>query len=84
MVLLPLRLHGKLAKDTSGAPAIPHVPGKVNNDLYAVPVKRRSGEKSSFFADSSLPPGWERHEGEWRDLMRLILIDIAVNKNCIF
>ncbi|CAG0879085.1 unnamed protein product [Darwinula stevensoni] len=57
-------LHGKLAKDTTDAPGIPHIPGKVNNDLYAVPVKRRSGEKSTFFADSSLPPGWERHEDE--------------------
>lgn len=36
---------------------IPHIPGSLNNDLYAVPVKRRS-----HALESDLPPGWEKHE----------------------
>lgn len=51
---------------------VPHIPGQLNNDLYAVPVKRRQ-QKSSEDIDSSgkersdetnLPPGWEKHEGK--------------------
>lgn len=38
---------------------IPHIPGSLNNDLYAVPVKRRS-----HALESDLPPGWEKHEGK--------------------
>lgn len=57
--------------------AIPHIPGQLNNDLYAVAVKRRS-QPAAFSLDASsltpspdspsakenLPPGWERHEGK--------------------
>lgn len=52
---------------------VPHIPGQINNDLYAIPVKRRpqkspeeldsaSPEKERS-DDSDLPPGWEKHEG---------------------
>ncbi|XP_066999304.1 protein Fe65 homolog isoform X2 [Anabrus simplex] len=57
---------------------VPHVPGQLNNDLYAVPVKRRPPHSSPSGSDSpkhsssspdretsdeeSLPPGWEKHE----------------------
>lgn len=51
-----------------------HIVGQLNNDLYAIPVKRRS-QKSPDEVDSpspekersdesDLPPGWEKHEGK--------------------
>ncbi|KAG8243516.1 negative regulation of thymidylate synthase biosynthetic process [Homalodisca vitripennis] len=59
--------HNNVFEKTS---AIPHVPGQLNNDLYAVPVKRRSPPSSPAKAapappspcDQDLPAGWERHE----------------------
>lgn len=52
---------------------VPHIPGKLNNDLYAIPVKRRSPKSSDDIDsispdkercdDNDLPPGWEKHEG---------------------
>lgn len=50
--------------------AIEHVTGNINNDLYAVPVKRRqkkshlieTQKESKELEDISLPPGWEKHE----------------------
>lgn len=55
---------------------VPHVPGQLNNDLYAVPVKRRSPIASPNKTplpvsnpptvpspnEDDLPAGWERHE----------------------
>lgn len=52
---------------------VPHIAGQLNNDLYAVPVKRKS-QKSPEDVDctspdkertdeNDLPPGWEKHEG---------------------
>uniref|UniRef100_A0A1B6MC25 PID domain-containing protein n=2 Tax=Graphocephala atropunctata TaxID=36148 RepID=A0A1B6MC25_9HEMI len=61
--------HNNVFEKTS---AIPHVPGQLNNDLYAVPVKRRSPPASPVKAppappsptpcDQDLPAGWEKHE----------------------
>ena len=69
---------------------VPHIAGQLNNDLYAVPVKRRppqqqtsvspsgsnspkhsvgspsSGDQSSD--NENLPPGWEKHEGDYNIL----------------
>lgn len=52
---------------------VPHIAGQINNDLYAIPVKRRpqkSPEEIDSASpdkersdDSDLPPGWEKHEG---------------------
>ncbi|XP_054260441.1 protein Fe65 homolog isoform X2 [Macrosteles quadrilineatus] len=52
--------------------SIPHIPGQLNNDLYAVPVKRRSppgtpekvasAPPSPDVPNHDLPAGWERHE----------------------
>ncbi|KAB0798918.1 hypothetical protein PPYR_06798 [Photinus pyralis] len=51
---------------------IPHIVGQLNNDLYAIPVKRKAQkspeEIESIFPDkersdeTDLPPGWEKHE----------------------
>ncbi|KAL1505805.1 hypothetical protein ABEB36_005282 [Hypothenemus hampei] len=54
---------------------IPHIVGGLNNDLYAVPVKKFSKNSSTEKCDeiispdtewerdkSILPPGWEKHE----------------------
>lgn len=51
---------------------IPHIVGQLNNDLYAIPVKRKTQkspeEIESIFPDkersdeTDLPPGWEKHE----------------------
>lgn len=48
--------------------SIPHITGQLNNDLYAVPVKRQSPPASPAKvplapSDSDLPAGWEKHEG---------------------
>lgn len=53
---------------------VPHIAGQLNNDLYAIPVKRRSpkntDEIDSISPDkerydyNDLPPGWEKHEGK--------------------
>lgn len=56
---------------------IPHIMGGINNDLYAVPVKKFGKTLSSEKCDEIitpdqeweggkevLPPGWEKHEGE--------------------
>lgn len=52
---------------------VPHIAGQLNNDLYAIPVKRRSPKSSDEIDaispdkercdDNDLPPGWEKHEG---------------------
>ncbi|XP_071056763.1 protein Fe65 homolog isoform X2 [Onthophagus taurus] len=53
---------------------VPHIVGQLNNDLYAIPVKRRQQQKSfdeidtlsssdkERCDDSDLPQGWEKHE----------------------
>nr|CAD7580858.1 unnamed protein product [Timema californicum] len=51
---------------------VPHVAGQLNNDLYAVPVKRRSqppavvadltAQSPDTDTESGLPSGWEKHE----------------------
>ncbi|KAF5269780.1 hypothetical protein FQA39_LY08561 [Lamprigera yunnana] len=51
---------------------IPHIVGHLNNDLYAIPVKRRNPKSPEEIESSSpdkersdetdLPPGWEKHE----------------------
>lgn len=43
---------------------IPHIQGQLNDDLYAVPVKRASPSPAVDTPDKDrLPPGWEKHEG---------------------
>ncbi|GJQ83101.1 hypothetical protein Trydic_g20112 [Trypoxylus dichotomus] len=55
--------------------SIPHIAGQLNNDLYALPVKRRQQQQQKSLDDidtispdkersdeSDLPPGWEKHE----------------------
>ena len=52
---------------------IPHIAGQLNNDLYAIPVKRRQQKSLDDIEtispdkersdESDLPPGWEKHEG---------------------
>lgn len=52
---------------------IPHIVGHINNDLYAIPVKKisqHSPEKLKLNSpekewnnENPLPPGWEKHEG---------------------
>lgn len=52
---------------------VPHIAGQINNDLYAIPVKRRPQKSPDEIDsaspdkersdDSDLPPGWEKHEG---------------------
>lgn len=51
---------------------VPHIPGQLNNDLYAVPVKKRiqkSPDEIEIYSpdkersdSTDLPPGWEKHE----------------------
>ncbi|XP_064214714.1 protein Fe65 homolog isoform X3 [Tribolium castaneum] len=51
---------------------VPHIPGQLNNDLYAVPVKKKNqkcAEEIEIYSpdkesadDTDLPPGWEKHE----------------------
>lgn len=59
---------------TEDTPLIPHIPGQLNNDLYAVLVKHNKDDSKPTTPsedkkdeDTSvqeiLPPGWERHEG---------------------
>lgn len=58
--------------------SIPHIAGQLNNDLYALPVKRRQQQQLQQKSlddidtispdkersdESDLPPGWEKHEG---------------------
>ncbi|KAI5702567.1 hypothetical protein M8J75_001583 [Diaphorina citri] len=73
-----LSLSEKASCTPAQGASIPHVPGDLNNDLYAVPVKLRgasplpplladlspslSSTLSSVEAEEQLPPGWERHE----------------------
>lgn len=52
---------------------IPHIAGELNNDLYAIPVKRRTQKSPDEIEvaspdkersdETDLPPGWEKHEG---------------------
>ncbi|KAK9693438.1 Phosphotyrosine interaction domain (PTB/PID) [Popillia japonica] len=57
--------------------SIPHIAGQLNNDLYALPVKRRQQQQLQQKSlddidtispdkersdESDLPPGWEKHE----------------------
>lgn len=54
---------------------ISHIPGHLNNDLYAIPMKKKHqkcpeeieiyspDKECSSSDDSDLPPGWEKHEG---------------------
>ncbi|KAL0273351.1 UNVERIFIED_CONTAM: hypothetical protein PYX00_006040 [Menopon gallinae] len=42
---------------------VPHIQGQLNDDLYAVPVKRTSPSPAVDTPDKDrLPPGWEKHE----------------------
>ncbi|XP_065158070.1 protein Fe65 homolog [Atheta coriaria] len=51
---------------------IPHIAGELNNDLYAIPVKRRTQKSPDEIEvaspdkersdETDLPPGWEKHE----------------------
>lgn len=44
---------------------VPHIQGQLNEDLYAVPVKRTSPSPATDTPDKDrLPPGWEKHEGQ--------------------
>lgn len=64
-------------RDDTDVGCVPHITGQLNNDLYAVPVKRRPQKSPEDRADSGstpdkersdddyLPPGWEKHEGEF-------------------
>ncbi|XP_017771885.1 PREDICTED: uncharacterized protein LOC108559207 isoform X2 [Nicrophorus vespilloides] len=64
--------HIKDNRDNDDNADIPHIPGELNNDLYAIPVKRRQKSSSQDIVSSSpdkersdetdLPPGWEKHE----------------------
>lgn len=61
---------------TQNSDLIPHIVGGLNNDLYAIPVKKFSKtsppEKCNEILSPDqewdrdkmiLPPGWEKHEG---------------------
>lgn len=62
-------------RDSTDIECVPHIAGQLNNDLYAVPVKRRPQKSPEDRVDSAstpdkersddddLPPGWEKHEG---------------------
>lgn len=60
-------------KDNQHQKIVPHIPGQLNNDLYAIPVKKKiqaSSDDIEIFSpdkentdDTDLPPGWEKHEG---------------------
>uniref|UniRef100_A0A8D8LJ95 Protein Fe65 homolog n=1 Tax=Cacopsylla melanoneura TaxID=428564 RepID=A0A8D8LJ95_9HEMI len=76
----PPRTLSLTEKTSSGPPdlktsSIPHVPGDLNNDLYAIPVKLRSSppppptldlspslSSNLSSVENELPSGWERHE----------------------
>jgi amyloid beta (A4) precursor protein-binding family B protein 2 (Fe65-like) len=59
-------------KDNQQEKVVPHIPGQLNNDLYAVPVKKKNQkcpEEIEIYSpdkesadDTDLPPGWEKHE----------------------
>jgi hypothetical protein len=61
-------------KDNQQEKVVPHIPGQLNNDLYAVPVKKKNQkcpEEIEIYSpdkesadDTDLPPGWEKHEGK--------------------
>lgn len=63
---------------TQNEDLIPHIVGDINNDLYAIPVKKFSKtsppEKCNEIISPDqewdrvkdvLPPGWEKHEGKF-------------------
>ncbi|KAL3266605.1 hypothetical protein HHI36_010769 [Cryptolaemus montrouzieri] len=60
----------KINDNQEGEIKIEHITGNLNNDLYAIPVKRRhkkpqliEHEKEEKESDDiDLPPGWEKHE----------------------
>ncbi|XP_044736073.1 protein Fe65 homolog isoform X2 [Chrysoperla carnea] len=69
--------HNQDNSDDIGDNTVPHIQGGLNNDLYAVPVKRRPQNNSPPITggqhivndspeqerrDENLPPGWEKHE----------------------
>lgn len=45
---------------------VPHIQGQLNEDLYAVPVKRTTSPSPATDTPDKdqLPPGWEKHEGK--------------------
>lgn len=56
---------------------IPHIVSQLNNDLYAIPVKRKN-QKSldeidhhEINDDTVLPAGWEKHEGRVFEIIDL-------------
>lgn len=66
-----MKLNSDNCQDTIDC--VPHIAGQLNNDLYAIPVKRRTQKSPDDQTDSTsdkersddddLPPGWEKHEG---------------------
>lgn len=68
---------------------VPHIAGQLNNDLYAVPVKRRSPKNTDEIDgispdkercdDNDLPPGWEKHEGKTKNFF-FIIYDLSLLK----
>lgn len=62
----------KIIKDNKEEDVIiAHIVGQLNNDLYAVPIKRREQKSledihsllEERVDETNLPPGWEKHEG---------------------
>ena len=61
-------------KDNQQEKVVPHIAGQLNNDLYAIPVKKKNqkcSEEIEIYSpdkesadDTDLPPGWEKHEGK--------------------
>lgn len=42
---------------------VPHIQGHINEDLYAIPVKKNTPSPQADTPDKDcLPPGWEKHE----------------------
>ncbi|XP_049825299.1 protein Fe65 homolog isoform X2 [Aethina tumida] len=51
---------------TEDVDGVPHIVGHLNNDLYAIPMKKSPPEKlktpEKDWDGCELPPGWEKHE----------------------
>lgn len=72
--------------------SIPHIAGQLNNDLYALPVKRRQQQQQQKSLDdidtispdkersdeSDLPPGWEKHEGTFIFRLAVLLLFLSL------
>lgn len=55
-----------LQQTTVEIDGVPHIQGHLNEDLYAVPVKRTTSPCPATDTPDKdqLPPGWEKHEGK--------------------